>query len=99
MEVGTGPSGFGMLAEGNTNAHLEAIQIGSEVLAFSPDGQKLVSGGEDTAIRLWNVVTGKFKRTISGHTGPVLSVTFSPDGETIASGSVDKTIRLWKFPP
>ena len=32
---------------------------------------------------------------LSGHTGPVVSLSFSPDSETLASGSHDKTIRLW----
>ena len=39
--------------------------------------------------------TGNYIRTLSGHTGPVSSVSFSPDGSTLASGSWDATIRLW----
>jgi WD40 repeat protein len=34
-------------------------------------------------------------RTLTGHTGWVLSVAFSPDGKTLASGSVDASVMLW----
>jgi WD40 repeat protein len=33
-------------------------------VAFSPDGQTLVSGGQDGAIKLWEVETGKFLKTL-----------------------------------
>jgi len=35
------------------------------------------------------------RNSLTGHTGPVASVTFSPDGGTLASGGDDGTIILW----
>ncbi|MBA3726283.1 MAG: PD40 domain-containing protein [Armatimonadetes bacterium] len=34
-------------------------------------------------------------RSLTGHTGPVLSVSFAPDSKTLASGGADGTIRFW----
>src|SRR6476469_9417247 len=66
-------------------------------VAFSPDGQTIVSGSEDKTIRLWKLDGTRLGNPFTGHDGRVNSVAFSPDGQTIVSGSEDKTIRLWKL--
>ena len=64
-------------------------------LAWSPDGQMLVSGGYDKVIKFWNPATGELIRSLDGHQGWVVSLAFSHDGKILASGSYDRTIRLW----
>lgn len=64
-------------------------------LAFSPDGATLASGCADATIRLWEVATGKHRRTLEGHTAYITSVAFSSDGNKIASGSGDHSVRIW----
>ncbi|MBW4563559.1 MAG: NACHT domain-containing protein [Mojavia pulchra JT2-VF2] len=66
-------------------------------VAFSPDGEILVSGSDDKTLMLWNTKTGQCLKTLTGHKERVWSVAFSPDGKTVASSSEDKTVRLWNI--
>ncbi len=63
--------------------------------AFSADGKRVLSGGDDRMLRLWDADTGKEIQTFRGCEGGVKSVAFSPDGKHILSGSSDATVRLW----
>ena len=61
-------------------------------VAFSPDNQLIVSGGDDQLI-VWNVQTGK--RTQLGDVPHTTAVAFSPDGNTVASGDGEGNVKLW----
>lgn len=64
-------------------------------VAYSPDGQWIVSGSWDRTVRVWDAETGNELSCIRGHSDNVWSVAFSPDGLCIASGSSDATVRIW----
>jgi WD40 repeat protein len=64
-------------------------------ISYSPQGDHLVSCGEDTTVHLWDVESGTCLHNFTGHTGSVIDVTFSPQGDQIASSSVDNDVRLW----
>ncbi|HYT42829.1 MAG TPA: TIR domain-containing protein, partial [Methylomirabilota bacterium] len=73
--------------------HSEAIWS----LAFSPDGQTLVSGSNDRTIKIWNVPTGILLRTLTGNMSNVWSIALSPDGQTLISGSKESSIKVWNY--
>ena len=65
-------------------------------VGFSPDGTRIVSGGTDGTVRVWDSATGDPVHTLTGHTHSVSSVGFSPDGTRIVSGGGDDgTVRVW----
>ena len=64
-------------------------------VAFSPDGCRVLSGGDDDTLRLWDLSSGTQVRVFTGHTQRVRSVAFSPDGCRVLSGGDDGTLRLW----
>lgn len=64
-------------------------------IAYSSDGQKLVSGAWDNTVRVWDVQSGAEQAILEGHNSFVESVAFSPDGQSILSGSMDTSVRLW----
>ncbi len=66
-------------------------------VVITPDGRFVLSGSQDTTIRLWNLTTREFLWVFEGHTEQILSLAVSHDGRYVASGSQDKTIRLWNL--
>lgn len=59
-------------------------------LAFSPDGNYLVSSNSINTAKLWNIATGQEIRTLDG--GRAI---FSPDGKTFATSG--GALKLWNW--
>ena len=69
------------------------------------DGKLLVSSGEKTTIKIWNIGTMKMIRelqadlsTDTGHKRAIHSVGFLSDKQSIISGSDDTTAIVWDVP-
>ncbi|NLU81006.1 AAA family ATPase [Micromonospora sp. HNM0581] len=61
-----------------------------------PDGDLLVSAGDDRTVRVWDPVTGIQRHRLTGHTGWVTAVTYVPAGRhLLASTGYDSTVRIW----
>ena len=59
-------------------------------LAYSPDGQYIMSSGR--VANVWNVSTGSLESIVAGHIGQVNSVMFSASGQYFASGANDAQV-------
>ncbi|HEV3262863.1 MAG TPA: protein kinase [Gemmataceae bacterium] len=64
-------------------------------LAFSPGGDRLLTGSIDGTARQWKTSTGKPIGEPLTHKGAVWAVAFSPDGQTVVTGGGDRVARLW----
>lgn len=56
----------------------------------------LASGSADMSVRLWEPVSGKSLKTLTGFTDWVYAVAISPDGQLVAGGAANGEVRIWK---
>ena len=68
---------------------------GVRSIAFSGSGQRLITAGNDLAIRIWDADSPDRMRIRLGHQRPVISLALHPDRKHLFSGSEDATIKFW----
>jgi WD40 repeat protein len=66
-------------------------------LAYSPAGDVLLSGSQDTSYALRSIEDGEtIGEPRRGHAGPVYTCQWHPDGVSIVTGSEDNLIKMWE---
>lgn len=65
-------------------------------LAYTPDGQRLLTAGRDARLKAWEA-TADFAlvHDVPAHLFAINHLTFSPDGRFLATASMDKSIKIW----
>ncbi|CAM9331513.1 unnamed protein product [Ectocarpus sp. 6 AP-2014] len=73
---------------------LEAHQKGAAVMAASPDGRFMATGGADGLVCLWMVYENQVELLNSAlvHAGPVISLAFAANSATLFTTSLDATV-------
>ena len=59
-----------------------------------PDGQRILSGGEESTVRVW-LLDGTLENTFTLHAKMVTALVALPDNQHALSGSADKTVKLF----
>jgi len=68
-------------------------------VSLNAENNLVLSGSEDTTVKLWDLTSGEVLLTLTGHTDAVQTVTFAPDVRSAISGSNDSSIIVWNLNP
>jgi WD40 repeat protein len=91
------------VATGQITSELKRQGIGASCVAFSPDGETLVTAHSNlwhsairsTSLNFWLVKGGKHLREYPLQTASVEAVAYAPGGKTLAIATGNGTIHIW----
>jgi WD40 repeat protein/serine/threonine protein kinase/two-component SAPR family response regulator len=63
-------------------------------VAFTPDGHRIVTGGADGTVRLWDAGDGQILHVLSEHTNEVF-IDLSGDGNRLLTAGFDGLVKIW----
>ena len=66
-------------------------------LRIHPNGKWMVSAGDDHAVRIWDIKTGKQLNRLEGHRDWVDTAAFSPDGNLLVTAGNDHRMIIWNL--
>jgi len=61
------------------------------------DDKKVISGGEDNALKVWDLEAFVEIATLEGHTNEINAVALFDDGRRAISASNDRTLKIWNL--
>jgi WD40 repeat protein len=64
-------------------------------ISVTPDGKYLITGADDTQIKIWSLAAGKEIKTLSGHFAQGVKTEVTPDGSKLVSCGFDGQIIVW----
>lgn len=71
--------------------HLDFINA----LTFSPDGQRIVTAGDDGKLKVWDLQSGFCIVTLTEHSSGVTACEFAKKGNVLFTSSLDGSVRAW----
>lgn len=85
--------------EGTPPRLLAGHRLDVKNLAFTPQGDQLISTGSDRTIRFWGAGDWQQTGLLRGHRDEVWCIEPDPLGRWLSTGSKDTTVRLWAARP
>jgi WD40 repeat protein len=68
---------------------------GISALGFTADGAKMITGAQDSTLKIWTVADRRVQRALAYHLVGVTGLSLSPDGTLLASGDGAGWLRIW----
>ena len=67
------------------------------IVALSPDGRWLATGGDYRSVYLWDLASGNTEpaAVLRGHLNDITTIKFTSDSAFVLSASKDQTVRVW----
>jgi WD40 repeat protein len=82
------------LPGGSLTSSLNAHTSWVTTVAYAPNGNYLVTGGDDNKVKIWTP-SGTLLHTCLGHSGDITNVKVTPDNLYVVSSSKDSSIKVW----
>lgn len=67
-------------------------------IAFSRDGHRVATGGQDQVVRIWDAETGVAIDRYQGHASPIRGMSFAPNGDLVSIASEPHAV-VWETKP
>ncbi|KAK4568837.1 hypothetical protein RGQ29_004311 [Quercus rubra] len=74
---------------------INAHEGGCASILFEYNSGKLVSGGQDRTIKMWDTNTGSLSHTLYGCLGSVLDLTITHDNRSVIAASSSNNLYVW----
>ena len=76
----------------------ESIEIQSQsynisLIDTSSNGQYIATGSGEKTIKVWDIDTGSYLQSLSGHLSEINAITFASNNQILATASVDRTVK------
>jgi len=73
------------------DAHVGPVYL----LCWSVDSRFIISGSQDSTLKLYDIKTRKLMMDLPGHADQVYALDWDIDGRLVASGGKDRQVKLW----
>lgn len=64
-------------------------------IAWSPDGSRIVTSGQDGQVLIWDAINGQFRRSLGKPEGVITAAVWSPTGDRVAAALKESGVVIW----
>ncbi|KAK9734035.1 hypothetical protein RND81_04G110100 [Saponaria officinalis] len=77
-------------------SRIRAHEGGCASILFEYNSSKLITGGQDSSIKIWDSSTGSLTQTLSGCLGSVLDLAVTNDNKSIIAATSSNNLYVWE---